>query len=146
MKNRPKTTWVYLVPGVLIMLFASCSLEHNTVVTPPEATLKNQPVIVSATDVFTFTVDAVNFSYSTTQPVSFVNDSLVATLVVKDYSSGTGQIESWGADGTRFYSEVLIGSRTAVTAAVSPSAPRTVAVSLTRYTGTVSFVLARKKQ
>jgi hypothetical protein len=144
MSNRSATVVLSVVLGVLLTLSPSCSLERNTVVSPP-ATPKNQPVIVSTTDVFTFTVDAVNYSYSTTQAVSFSSDSLVATLVVTNYSLGTGEIESSTADGIPFYSEVLNGDRTAVLAVVPPSTPRSVSISLAGYTGAVSFVLAKKK-
>jgi hypothetical protein len=144
MGNRSTVIVLSLVLGLLFTLCPSCSLERNTVVSPP-TTPKNQPVIVSATDAFTFTVDAANFSYSTTQAVTFSGDSLVVTLVVTNYSLGTGEIESVTADGTQFYSEVLNGNRTAVLAVVAPSTPRSVSVSLAGYTGTVSFVLARKK-
>jgi hypothetical protein len=133
------------VLGFLSVMYTACTPGQSIVVSPSSLTPKNQPVIVSAADAFTFTVDALNFSYTTTQPLSFSGDSLVATLVVTNYVSGTGRIESETSDGTQFYSEVLTGNRTAVLAALPPSVPNSVSITLTRYTGTVSFVLARKK-
>lgn len=142
---RETFTMMSAVVGILSMVCASCSLDQNTVVPSVSSTPKNQPVVVSAADAFTFTVDAQEFSYTTTQAVSFSGDSLVATLVVTNYVSGTGHIESVTSDGTQFYSEVLNGNRTVVLAGLAPTLPKSVSVTLTQYTGTVTFVLARKK-
>ncbi len=135
-----------LVAGLLTMMWASCTTSDNTVVSTTSLTPKNQPVVVVAPDAFTFTVDALNLSYTSSHPVSFSGDSLVSTLVVANYSSGTGSIDAVSEDGTHVTGvEVFRGNKTIVSTTLYPIVPTSISITLTQYTGTISFVLARKK-
>lgn len=146
MANRLFPIAPLLTAGLLAMVWMSCTTSDNTVVSTTSLTPKNQPAMVVAPDAFTFAVDALNFSYSSSQPVSFSGDSLVSTLVVTAYGSGTGSIEAASDDGTHVYEvAALIGNKTVVSTVLFPIVPKSISITLTRYTGTISFVLAKKK-
>jgi hypothetical protein len=106
---------------------------------------KNIPVLVCAQDVVTFAIDASLFSFDRTESVTFQADSLVLTLAVSGFASGTGQIAVTGPTNTALYTVNLASNQVVVLTELRGWAPKTFAIRLTDYTGSVSFVLSKKK-
>jgi hypothetical protein len=131
-----------LLVGVSVVIL-SCKTE---MITPSDIVLqKNIPVLVIAQDVVTFAIDANRFSFERSDPTTFQADSLVLTLAVSGFATGTGQLTVSGPTGVAVYAVNLASNQVAVLTDLRGWAPRTFSVRLTDYTGSVSFVLSKKK-
>ena len=131
--------------GVLFLLLATYSCQ--TMITVPDDFVegKNVPVFVNSLDVVTFAVEANAFSYDKIEPIQFRTDSLVLTLAVSNFGAGTGQITVSGILDTLLYTENLAGNQVDVLTDMKGCIPKTVAIRMNNYTGSVSFVLSKRK-
>jgi hypothetical protein len=129
----------------IVLLCPSCTTEDHVILPLANTASRNQPVIVNAADTLTYILDAVGFSFDQTIAVSFSTDSLLATLVVMSYQGGSGQLIVSAADGSVFYSSELNSNRTIVTKTFPRVRPEYFSMSLSGYTGQVTFVLTSKR-
>lgn len=141
MRKRSRAIGVYYL--LLAAQFLSCESELRAPLTIDQQ--KNAPVVVSTLNAFTFTVDASQFSFERTEPLAFLTDSVVVSLTVLGFSTGNGRLSISGTSSVPFYSEDLASNKTVVQTELQGTIPKTFTIRITNYTGSVSFVLSRRK-
>lgn len=132
--------WMVIPLAAAALVLSSCneSVDSNA------DAQKNHPVLVNTTDAVTFTVDAANFNFNIADSLSFSGTPVVRTLVVSEYSSGTGYIIVEGSASTVLLSDTLNSDRILAGTTFTASAPTRIAIALTNYSGKVTFALARQ--
>jgi hypothetical protein len=138
-----------IAPNSILLSIAQCVLltslslscrESNVIVEPPP-TRQNQPAIVSTLNTLTFAVDAVAFSFQSSEDLTFNGDSLVYVLSVTGYTQGGGLFNVVNASGSTIISDSLNSNKSIVTTNLTGRIPSRFSISLTNFTGRVSIVL-----
>ena len=131
--------------GIVCLVISGLSCQ--TLVSVPEDYIdgRNVPVLVNTLNVVTFAVEANAFSYNRIEPVQFQTDSLVMTLAVSNFGMGTGKITVNGIPDTLLYTENLAGDQVEVRTDMRGCTPKMITIRMDNYTGSVSFVLSKKK-
>lgn len=130
----------------LSLLLTSCMSDSenlsNLITTP----FDNIPVVVNTLNAYTFTLNANEFSETRSENLSFNTDSLVITLTLGNHSAGGGSLTVAGSDSSEIFSESLDRNKVVIRTDVNGHIPKTISVTLIDFTGSVSLVLAQKKE
>jgi len=94
---------------------------------------------------YTYSVNAKNYYSERTDALFFQKDSLLITIVISGYQSGSCDIFIFGKSGETLFSEYSNGNKTIVLFKKMNSLPNAIKISQTNLTAKVSIVLTLKK-
>lgn len=124
-----------VVVALMMASFSAC--ERNELVVDPQV---NSPTYASTINAFSYNVNARDFGADVSVPVSFTTDSIAFALSVTKYGGGSGSI-TVKTDSLLFRSSDLTTNMSVATTLSLRSAPDTVRVKLSRFTGMVSLAI-----
>lgn len=140
MKFRKIT--LFLVSLSVFILFSSCSEEgifNNT-----NYNIKNNAVITNVENAYTFIVYGDNFSASRNDLINITSDTVAITLVISDYTSGTGSFELRGNSGENLITENLYPNKVLTVIKTDSILPKNIIIQLSKYYGKIFLVVAGK--
>ncbi len=124
--------------AAVLFVFCSMACTKNETVGPM---LVNAPTYASALNAFSYSVKAQEFSSDIVGPLTFTCDSLAYSLSVTGHSYGSGSI-ALRAD-TIWFRTVDLSTNLSGAGRISMlCVPETAYVTLTRFSGVVSFAVA----
>ena len=137
----------FSLPLILIAasLFIGCDKNTTDVTIPTNTVIGNTPVNVSATNAFTYTIDANGFTTNAGQDLSFTSDSLVYTIVVTGYSSGSATIEVTNQTGAVMMHDSVTTNKVSTIVDSGKGIPKRCMLNFSNFTGKLNFVLAYRR-
>ena len=135
----------------LLFSFVFCSLlwgcRERDYSNPFEVTdlTENSPTVVSLDGTYTYSINAKNYSLERNDPLVFQNDSLIITIVIDNYKSGTCDASIKNKAGDILFSENSTGNKSVVVLKKLYSIPNSILISQNNLTARVSIVLTAKK-
>lgn len=136
---------VFLFAAILLIFVAGCREADYTNPFNADDTAENIPVIVSVSGTYTFNVNASNFNLDRNDPLSIVSDSIVITISITMYKSGSCNISINNDSGNQLFTEYSNGNKSIVLLKNFNSKPSNVIISMKNLTAQVAIVLAVKK-
>lgn len=137
----------YFILLLLIILSLVLGCREANFSNPLDANnvLENHPAIVSVDGSYTYTINARNYSAERNDSLLVHIDTLVITLTVDQYQSGTCDVFIKDNSGNTLFSEYSTGSKSVVLIKKFNSIPSSILISQNNLTAKVSIVLAEKK-
>jgi hypothetical protein len=141
---RSEGSFKYLVlPILFVLAVISCSDDS---ISPGDTNAdQNIPVVTNTQNAYTFTIDAVNYSFNEIDTLGFTTDSLVAVLTFSNYRGGNGRITLTCGCGADFYTQDLSSGKVVVDTELHGYVPKVFTIRMTNLTGQLSFVVAKKE-
>ena len=102
----------------------------------------NIPVKVNTQNSFTFTLSAKDFTYSTTDDLVFLNDSLVVTITMANVTSSNSSCKLYNSSNVEIFGESLNESKVVVNTDLIGDIPDKIKIELIDFTGQLTIVVA----
>ncbi len=140
MKALKKLICLNSALATLLTLFVAASC--NDTATGPTDLASNAPVIVSVTNAFSYVMMANNFTSSTSYDLSYTTDSLVYSMVVANFGSGTATFVVTDQGGNAVLRDSITTSKVNAIVQSGKGIPRRCTLAFQNFSGKMTLSLA----